>query len=108
MIDHKKVIDGQKEVIMHLLHMSGMCNEDDEPYYDKLRSYAISTWALLENLLKEQEPQSVVESSNMYTCLSITHCPKCGFALDRFLYGREYLGEIKHCPMCGKAVKWDE
>lgn len=64
--------------------------------------------SLLDDLLKEQEPQSVVESSNMYTGLSITHCPKCGFALDRFLYGREYLGEIKHCPMCGKAVKWDE
>ena len=55
MIDNKKVIEGQKEVIMHLLCMNEMCSEDDEPYYDKLRNYAINTWALLENLLKEQE-----------------------------------------------------
>lgn len=58
-------------------------------------------------MLKEQEPQSVLTSSNIYTGLPITHCPKCGFALDRFLHGRQYQGEIKYCPMCGKAVKWE-
>ena len=61
----------------------------------------------LNKLLKEQEAKQVMESTNMYTGLPITHCPKCGISLDRYLYGRQYEGQINYCPMCGQAVKWD-
>ena len=56
--------------------------------------------------LKEQEATMVIESENMYTGLPITHCPKCGKSLDRYLYGRQQEGEINFCPYCGQAVKW--
>ena len=59
-------------------------------------------------LLKEQEPTMVIESENMYTGLPITHCPKCGRSLDRYLYGRRQEGEINFCPYCGRGVKWNE
>lgn len=58
-------------------------------------------------LLKEQEAKTVMESTNMYTGLPITHCPKCGISLDRYLYGRQYEGQINYCPMCGQAIKWE-
>ena len=58
-------------------------------------------------LLKEHEGKPVIESTNMYTGLPITHCPKCGKSLDRYLYGRRQEGEINFCPYCGQAVKWD-
>ena len=60
-------------------------------------------------LLKELEPKEVMvaESTNMYTGLPITHCPKCGVSLDRYLYGRQYEGEINYCPFCGQAIKWE-
>ena len=58
-------------------------------------------------VLKEQDATMVIESENMYTGLSITHCPKCGISLDRYLYGRQYEGQINYCPMCGQAVKWE-
>jgi uncharacterized Zn finger protein (UPF0148 family) len=58
-------------------------------------------------LLKEQEAKEVKELTNMYTGLPITHCPKCGISLDRYLYGRQYEGQINYCPMCGQAVKWE-
>jgi predicted RNA-binding Zn-ribbon protein involved in translation (DUF1610 family) len=58
-------------------------------------------------MLKEQETTMVIESENMYTGLPITHCPKCGVALDRFLYGRQHEGQINYCPMCGQAIKWE-
>ena len=57
--------------------------------------------------LKEQEATMVIESENMYTGLPITHCPKCGKSLDRYLYGRRQEGEINFCPYCGQAVKWN-
>ena len=60
----------------------------------------------LRGMLKEQEATMVIESENMYTGLPITHCPKCGVTLDRFLYGRQHEGQINYCPMCGQAVKW--
>lgn len=59
-------------------------------------------------LIKKQEAKSVTESTNMYTGLPITHCPKCGIALDRYLYGRQHEGQINYCPMCGQAVKFDD
>lgn len=58
------------------------------------------------DLLKEQEAKEVRKSTNMYTGLPITHCPKCGISLDRYLYGRQYEGQINYCPMCGQKVKW--
>lgn len=58
-------------------------------------------------LLKEQEAKKVVESTNMYTGLPITHCPKYTVSLDRYLYGRMHEGQINYCPMCGQAVKWE-
>lgn len=58
-------------------------------------------------LLKKHEPKKVTESKNMYTGLPITHCPKCRISLDRYLYGRQYEGQINYCPMCGQAVKWE-
>ena len=59
------------------------------------------------DLLKEQEATMVIESENMYTGLPITHCPKCGVTLDRFLYGRQHEGQINYCPMCGQAIEWE-
>ena len=59
------------------------------------------------SMLKEQEAKPVIESTNMYTGLPITHCPKCGKSLDRYLYGRQQEGEINFCPYCGQAVKWE-
>lgn len=59
-------------------------------------------------LIKKQEAKSVTESTNMYTGLPITHCPKCGIALDRYLYGRQHEGQINYCPMCGQAVKFND
>ena len=67
--------------------------------------YEIAESAL--ELLKEQEATMVIESENMYTGLPITHCPKCGISLDRYLYGRQHEGQINYCPMCGQAVKWE-
>ena len=58
-------------------------------------------------MLKKQEPTMVIESENMYTGLPITHCPKCGKSLDRYLYGRRQEGEINFCPYCGQAVTWE-
>jgi hypothetical protein len=58
-------------------------------------------------LLKKQEATMVIESENMYTGLPITHCPKCGKLLDRYLYGRRQEGEINFCPYCGQEVKWE-
>ena len=58
-------------------------------------------------LLKEQEAKKVIESTNMYTGLPITHCPKCGVSIDRYLYGRQHEGQINYCPVCGQAVKWE-
>ena len=58
-------------------------------------------------LLKEQEAKEVKESINLYTGLPITHCPKCGASIDRFLYGRQHEGKINNCPYCGQAVKWE-
>ena len=98
MNDNKKVIDGQKEVIMHLLRMSEKCSENYEPYYDKLRNYAINTWALLENLLKEQEPIEPIWSSNPEHIP--TKCAKCNNRLDTQMW--------QYCPYCGRKVKWDE
>lgn len=104
MIDNKKVIDGQKEVIMHLLRMSEICSEDDEPYYNKLRNYAINTWALLENLLKEQEPMLLENQHKPFGYNTnanspwISRCPKCKKKIE----GKQ----THYCKYCGQAVKW--
>lgn len=103
MIDNKKVIDGQKEVIMHLLHMSEMCSEDDEPYYDKLRNYAINTWTLLENLLKKQEPKLVKNIDDTEVGIRSGFCPKC----QELIY-YTILHPAKFCKYCGQAVKWND
>ena len=58
-------------------------------------------------LLKEQEAKEVIESTNMYTGLPITHCPKCGVSIDRYLYGRQHEGQVNYCPYCGQEVKWN-
>ena len=73
---------------------------EDAKVFNQQRNDAIA-------LLKEQEAKPVMESTNMYTGLPITHCPKCGISLDRYLYGRQYEGQINYCPMCGQAVKWE-
>lgn len=59
-------------------------------------------------LLKGQKAKKVIESANMYTGLPITHCPKCGVSIDRYLYGRQHEGQINYSPYCGQAVKWDD
>ena len=58
--------------------------------------------------MKEQEPVLVTETENPFTGLPVTHCPRCGLVIDRYLYGRRIEGQINHCPWCGKAVKWNE
>lgn len=70
----------------------------------------VDPWAkgMAEELLKEQEAKKVIESTNMYTGLPITHCPKCGVPIDRYLYGRQHDGQTNYCPYCGQAVKWNE
>lgn len=86
-MDREKVINGLKE-----LHGS---QETMELISDTI------------TLLKKQEATMVIESENMYTGLPITHCPKCGKSLDKYLYGRQHEGKINFCPYCGQAVKWE-
>ena len=57
--------------------------------------------------LKEQEPKAIEYHDNPFTVLPVTHCPKCGVSLDRYLHGRQHEGQINYCPKCGQAVKWD-
>jgi len=105
MIDKEKVIDGQKEIIMYLLRMSEMCSEDDEPYYDKLRDYAINTLVLLANLLKEQEPVRPIAKKEMDEITSyletVYYCGNCYACLPLY---KEY---NIFCPKCGRKVKWE-
>jgi hypothetical protein len=76
--------------------------EDIQRHLDKGYSFPIcwKSKLILETLelLKEQEAKTVMESTNMYTGLPITHCPKCGISLDRYLYGRQDEGQINSCP----------
>ena len=60
------------------------------------------------SLLKKQEAKEVNESTNMYTGLPITHCPKCGVSIDRYLYGRQHEGQVNYCPYCGQGVTWND
>ena len=101
MIDNKKVIEGQKEVIMHLLRMSEMCSEDYEPYYDKLRNYSINTWALLENLLKEQEAVKPIVVQYAFPVYFIKKY-YCGICKEEITRNNVY------CHKCGRKVKWDD
>ena len=102
MPDREKVING----------LNCCCHTDGSNCakctYDNAESdcTALMSMDVLE-LLKEQKPTMVIESENMYTGLPITHCPKCGISLDRYLYGRQQEGEINFCPYCGQKVKWE-
>ena len=106
MVDKDEVIRGLK-----CCYITTSC--DGCPYAERLSKVALKTpdnyCPILDDvltLLKEQEVKEVIESTNMYTGLPITHCPKCGVSIDRYLYGRQHEGQINHCPFCGQAVKW--
>ena len=105
MPDRQKVIKGL-EYHLKELTVGKTCFEcpyfGDNPCEIQLIANAL-------DLLKEQEAKEtmVVESTNVYTGLPISHCPKCGVSLDRYLYGRQYEGEINYCPFCGQAIKWE-
>lgn len=107
MPDREKVIKGL-EFTKAMITFNPSTGEDIEPENlneaDKT-TYDACVGAIA--LLKEQEATMVIESENMYTGLPITHCPKCGISLDKYLYGRQYEGQINYCPMCGQAVKWE-
>ena len=77
--------------------------EEDGNIYAEIRRYVVFDAI---TLLKAQDAEEVKGSTNMYTGLPITHCPKCGVSIDRYLYGRQHEGQINYCPYCGKAVKW--
>ena len=103
----------RESVITHLQIMhtwASFAREHDLQFFTAKHLEDIAQWsddALA--LLKEQEGKEamVVESANLYTGLPISRCPKCGVKLDRFLYGRQYEGEINYCPFCGQAIKWE-
>lgn len=99
---------GDKTEIM--ANLEGLTWDDWRMYHSdtEVQNIAKSAFDLLIELLKEQEAKEVKESTNMYTGLPITHCPKCGVSLDRYLYGRQHEGQINYCPMCGQAVKWHD
>ena len=106
MTEIEKVIKGLEGVyrcISPVTHTCGDCPYQDNHVECERR---VINDAII--LLKEQEPTMVIESENMYTGLPITHCPKCGRSLDRYLYGRRQEGEINFCPYCGRGVKWNE
>ena len=47
MTDMEKVIEGQKQVILHLHRMSEVCYDGDVPYYEELRDKAEDALELL-------------------------------------------------------------
>lgn len=100
MIDREKVIEGQKQVILHLHRMSEVCYDGDVPYYEDLRDKAEDAL----ELLNEQEPKFVL---SMRECETLPNhyerkgfCPKCHQVVEWYL-NRSY------CGFCGQAVKWD-
>ena len=99
---------GDKTDIM--ANLEGLTWDDWRMYHSdtEVQNIAKSVFDLLIALLKEQEAKEVKESTNMYTGLPITHCPKCGVSLDRYLYGRKLFGQINYCPMCGQKVTWND
>ena len=52
------------------------------------------------DLLKEQEPQQVVITTNSYGT-KFNHCPRCN--RDLYTYPRQ-----NYCSNCGQKLKWDE
>ena len=50
-------------------------------------------------LLKEQEPQQAVITTNSYGT-KFYHCPRCN--RDLYTYPRQY-----YCSNCGQALKWE-
>ena len=99
---------GDKTDIM--ANLEGLTWDDWRMYHSdtEVQNIAKSVFDLLIALLKEQEAKEVKESTNMYTGLPITHCPKCGVSLDRYFYGRKLFGQINYCPMCGQKVTWND
>ena len=100
----------RENVITHLqiIHTwAEFARERDLQFFTAKHLEDIAQWADDAIALLKQEATMVIESENMYTGLPITHCPKCGISLDRYLYGRQYEGQINYCPMCGQAVKWE-
>ena len=68
----------------------------------------VADWSLKSDcldLLEKHKPMSILYEENPFTCLPVSHCPKCGKFARQFHTGEE--DETHYCPWCGQAVKWD-
>ena len=97
MPDREKVIEGQKQVILHLHRMSEVCYDGDVPYYEDLRDKAEDAL----ELLNEQEPAEGMRmfDDDIDNCEWWYACGKCREPID---YKDQY------CRHCGREVKWDD
>lgn len=98
MNDRENVIKGLESLHARLM---------DAAMQDSVAMLDVSMVANAIALLQDQEAKKVIESTNMYTGLPTTHCPKCGVSIDRYLYGRQHDGKINYCPFCGQELKWE-
>ena len=63
---------------------------------------------VLEDEVKaKNKPMKVVYDMNPMTRLPVSFCPSCGYAVDRYAYGRNDLPQV-FCPYCGQALDWKD
>lgn len=55
----------------------------------------------------KNKPMKVVYDMNPMTRLPVSFCPICGYAVDRYAYGRNDLPQV-FCPYCGQALDWKD
>ena len=92
-IDKENVISSLDNALVQM-HGCGRYTPED---VDELETAA---WKALE-LLKEQEPQKVINLHANWNSVLMGNCPKCNAVLHEF-------DNAKTCGICGQAVKWNE
>ena len=95
------------------------CPYEDDCFHDNFDRVAIADMV---KLLKEQQerikvledeetaknkPMKVIYDMNPMTRLPVSFCPICGYAVDRYAYGRSDLPQV-FCPYCGQALDWKD
>ena len=55
----------------------------------------------------KNKPMKVVYDMNPMTQLPVSFCPICGYAVDKYAYGRNDLPQV-FCPYCGQALDWKD
>lgn len=95
-LDNLSLEEGRKVPVRTISYCLAKLKEQEEEI-ENLKQTA-------QSMMEEQEAKEVKKLTNMYTGLPITHCPKCGVSLDKYLYGRQHEGQINYCPKCGQAV----